>query len=115
MSFSSRLKQRRKELGLTQEDLAKALGVTKGAIGNYESDVSSPRADILYQLFEVLQCDANYLYQDDIKAQDDEKAACPIKYLYERLTPENQALLMSLAEKLTELEHLQMTEDSNED
>ena len=67
MSFGSRLKERRESMGLTQVQLAERLGVTKGAIGNYETDANSPKASILYKVFEVLQCDANYLFQDEIK------------------------------------------------
>lgn len=67
MPFEKRLKDARIRLGMTQEDLAKAVGVTKGAIGNYESGVSSPKEIILIKLMDVLQVDANYLYQDFIR------------------------------------------------
>lgn len=67
MSVGSRMKERRESLGMTQVQLADLLGVTKGAIGNYETDANSPKASILYKVFEVLQCDANYLFQDEIK------------------------------------------------
>lgn len=66
MSIGSRIKQRREELGLTQPQLAELVGVTKGSIGNYESNVSAPNEKILFKLFTVLQCDANFLYQDNI-------------------------------------------------
>lgn len=64
MSIGSRIKERREALGITQVELARLIGVTKGAIGNYETDANSPKASILYKVFEVLQCDANYLFQD---------------------------------------------------
>ncbi len=67
MSFGSRLKERREELGITQMQLAKMLGISKGAVGNYETDVNSPRATILYKVFDILHCDANYLFQDEMK------------------------------------------------
>lgn len=67
MSFGSRLRQRRKEMGLKQSELGKLLGVTGSAIGNYENNFSSPKADILFKVFEVLHCDANFLFQDEIK------------------------------------------------
>lgn len=66
MSIGSRIKQRREELGITQPVLAKLVGVSKGSIGNYESGISNPNEPILIKLFEVLECDANYLYQDYI-------------------------------------------------
>lgn len=67
MSIGSRIKQRREELGYTQPQLASLIEVSKGTIGNYESGISSPNENILFRLFEVLKCDANFLYQDDIK------------------------------------------------
>lgn len=63
----SRIKERREQLGMTQPQLADALGVSKGAIGNYETDANSPKASILYKVFDVLQCDANYIFQDKVK------------------------------------------------
>ncbi len=66
MSIGSRMKARREELGMTQTQLAEKIGVTKGAIGNYETDANSPKASMMYKIFEALQCDANYLYQDDM-------------------------------------------------
>lgn len=66
MSFSTRLKERREALNLTQAELGRLLGVKGSAISNYEIGVSSPKADILYKVFDVLQCDANYLFQDEM-------------------------------------------------
>ena len=67
MSFGSRLKERRESLNITQPQLAEMLGVSKGAIGNWETDVNSPRATLLYDLFDILKCDANYLFQDEMR------------------------------------------------
>lgn len=66
MSVGSRIKERRLNIGLTQEQLAKLIGVTKGSIANYENEVSVPKVEILFKLFDALKCDANYLYQDDM-------------------------------------------------
>ena len=67
MSFGSRLKDKRKELGITQPQLAKLLGVSQSAIGSWETDTNSPRATLLYDLFDILHCDANYLFQDETR------------------------------------------------
>lgn len=66
MSIGSRIKQRREELGLTQPELAKLIGVSKGTIGNYETGLSAPNEKNFFKLFEVLKCDANFLYQDEM-------------------------------------------------
>ena len=70
MSIGSRLKEARISKKITQTDLASAIGVTKGAIGNYETDVSSPKEDILIRLMKYLDIDANYLYQDYMSTAD---------------------------------------------
>lgn len=67
MSFQQRLKERRESLGLSQVELAKKLGITKAAVSNYENGVSTPRADILFKVFDALKCDANFLFQDEMK------------------------------------------------
>ena len=42
-TFADRFKQLREESGLTQEELARRLGVSKGTVGNYESGARTPR------------------------------------------------------------------------
>ncbi len=65
MSIATRILEARLAQGLTQEALARKIGVSKGAIGNYENGVSVPKLEIMFKLFEVLGQDANYFYQDD--------------------------------------------------
>jgi len=82
MSFGSRLRARREELGLKQSELGVLLGVTGSAVGNYENGVSSPKADILYRVFDVLKCDANYLFQDEMQElQTEHYSAAEIKMI----------------------------------
>lgn len=73
MSIGDRIKQRRKELGFTQPQLAEFVGVSKGTIGNYESGLCAPNEKVLFKLFSVLKCDANFLYQDDIRGAGSKK------------------------------------------
>jgi len=67
MSIGLRIKEARERTGMMQVDLAKIIGVSKGAIGNYESDYSSPKDEILYKLMAALNVDANYIFQDGIE------------------------------------------------
>lgn len=64
MSFGQRLRERRKELKISQQELARALGVTVSAVSNYENDLNAMREDVLLRLFQVLDVEPNYLYQD---------------------------------------------------
>lgn len=72
MSLNSRIKERREELGISRSDLAELIGVTSSAIANYENEISYPKVELLFKLFDALKCDANYLYQDEMKALDED-------------------------------------------
>lgn len=105
MSFGSRLRERREALSLKQSELGKLLGVTGSAIGNYENGVSSPKADVLYKVFDVLQCDANYLFQDEMEKEN----ASPEKsetllFLFQMLNAEGQEKLIDYADDLVKSE-----------
>ncbi|MGN0182841.1 MAG: helix-turn-helix domain-containing protein [Candidatus Ornithomonoglobus sp.] len=66
MGVGSRIRQLREMKKLKQSDLAKMIGVTPSAVGNYENEISHPKVDILYKICKALDCDANYLFQDDV-------------------------------------------------
>lgn len=70
MSFGKRLKERREQLHITQSQLAEKLGITKGAVGNYENGVSSPKEEILLKIFDTLEVEPNYLFQDSFTKSD---------------------------------------------
>lgn len=72
MGIGYRIKEARERLGLTQTELGKKIGVTGSAITNYENNISHPKEPILYKLFEALDVDPNYLFQDEIEIKDKE-------------------------------------------
>lgn len=68
MGIGKRIKQARERLNITQKELGHLIGVTGSAITNYENEVSHPKEPVMYKLLEVLKVDANYLFQDEMKA-----------------------------------------------
>ena len=64
MSFGQRLRERRKEMGYSQGELAEKLGVSLSAVSNYENGQNAMREDVLLRVFDVLKIEPNYLYQD---------------------------------------------------
>ena len=66
MSIGRRIKEARLNRGLSQEALARLVGVSKGTIGNYEIDLSNPNEKTLIALMDCLKVDANFLYQDEM-------------------------------------------------
>ena len=100
MSFGSRLRERRKALGLTQEAVGKQLNITSSAVGNYENGISFPNADILYQVFSVLKCDANYLFQDEMGESIEFERQSALINLFIQLNEEGQNKLIDNADDL---------------
>ena len=105
MSIGERIKERREELGITQIQLAELIGVTKGAIGNYETDANSPKASIMYKVFEALQCDANYIFQDEMKNKNAlAEADRALLRKFHLLNEEGQEKLVDYADDLVKSE-----------
>ena len=66
MKMGLAIARRREELGLTQEELANAVGVTKGSISRWESgDISNMRRDRIQKLAESLKVSPIALLADE--------------------------------------------------
>lgn len=66
MGIGKRIRDRRAELGMSSMELAEQIGVSKQTISGYELERTYPNPEKLSRILNVLQCDANYLYQDVI-------------------------------------------------
>lgn len=71
MALYDRLKESRIKAGLTQEQLAEKLGVAKSTLSGYESGNREPAVATIAKALEILNIDANYLYQDETKELTD--------------------------------------------
>ena len=76
--FPQRLKQLRKEMGLSQKSLSEHLGVTQQAVGKWETGRSSPDPATLARLAELLETSADYRL--GISEQPAEPAAPSLPY-----------------------------------
>ncbi|WP_294785738.1 helix-turn-helix transcriptional regulator [uncultured Eubacterium sp.] len=70
MAFNDRLKESRTSANLTQEQLAEKLGIAKSTLSGYESGNREPTIATIAKILDILNVDANYLYQDEIKRID---------------------------------------------
>ena len=64
MSFGENLKNVRKQRGITQEELAEILGVSRQAISKWESDNGYPETEKLLLLSKTLNISLDYLMND---------------------------------------------------
>ncbi|MDE7230493.1 MAG: helix-turn-helix domain-containing protein, partial [Oscillospiraceae bacterium] len=56
----------RKKAGLTQEQLAERLGVTRQAVSRWESDAAYPETDKIVRMAQILEVSCDYLLQDGV-------------------------------------------------
>ena len=59
--MNEKLRELRKEKGVMQKEVAKAIGVTANAITNYETGTRQPTDDILIKLCKYYNVSADYL------------------------------------------------------
>ena len=67
MSFGKKLKQARIESGLSQEQLADKIGVSRSAIAKWETDKGMPDIDNLKAISQLLNISIDYLLDDNTK------------------------------------------------
>ena len=105
--INSRIKELRKEKSLSQEKLAKKLGVSRSTVSMWEIEQSEPDIELLIKLSSVFDCSLDYLTgKSNIKKEPSEKeelTADEQKLLksFRELNEEGQYILLSQAEALT--------------
>lgn len=65
--LNEQIKKLRTACGITQVELAKALGVTKQSVSNWENDNIQPSIDMLIRLAEFFQVSTDYMLGLDTK------------------------------------------------
>ena len=66
MVLGDRIKKRRLELNMTQEELGDLIGVSKVAICTYENNTRTPKLDTLKKISEALSIEFTYLLGQDV-------------------------------------------------
>jgi transcriptional regulator with XRE-family HTH domain len=79
LNFKDKLIELRKQNKITQDDLAKALKISRSAIGNYETGIREPN-------FETLEKIADYFNISMAELLNDNQASRLLMY-YDRLKP----------------------------
>lgn len=90
ITLGQRIRQRRKQVGLSQSKLSKAAGVSDSSISLWESDTTAPRGENLHKLAAVLQCSPTWILFGD----EDKTPSAPLPpETQSQLTEEEQELL----------------------
>lgn len=68
-----RIRQLRKETGLTQEALGKKLGVIKQTVSSWENGISEPNSEVLSNMASIFDVSIDYLLGNDTQNSHDKK------------------------------------------
>ena len=79
MSIADRIQSLRKEKGISQEELAEQVGVSRQAVSKWESEQSSPEVDKIILLSEYFGVTTDYLLKGKETARKEEKKKLDLK------------------------------------
>ncbi len=96
MTFGEKLTTLRKQHGLSQEDLAEKLSVSRQAISRWEADSTLPDAENLLQISKLFGVSVDYLINDDYESENDTPAASKVVQKMELSGKLNSAYIMSV-------------------
>ena len=87
MKFGENLQKLRKEKGISQEQLAEQLGVTRQSVSKWESGASYPEMDKIVALCNMFHCDMDALINKDITEEREKKdASSVVKEIFSGVT-----------------------------
>ena len=75
MTTGEKIACERKKLGLTQQQFADKLGVTRQAVSRWESDIAFPETDTLIAMSELFGCSIDYLLKYNETEKDEQTQA----------------------------------------
>ncbi len=103
-TIGNRIKERRKELNLTQLDIKSRVGISSGNISDIERGNRLPAASTLVQLAEVLECSVDYILTGVSPLSEisllsvQGESAKKLVNLFLTLSPEDQDELIMIAQ-----------------
>lgn len=93
--IGNRIKEKRKKLGKTQNDLAADLYVSSGYISQIERGIAKVNLETLSEIADILECDiADFISMSNIRSNDSLKEN--LSLLYNKLSIEERQLLLEL-------------------
>lgn len=96
--FDKRLKQLREETGLTQEELAKKLNISRGTYAHYETGKREPNFETLQSLASYFEVSVDYLLGNSLLKNSSEQIAFHLNT--EGLDPDDLIVIQNLIDQM---------------
>lgn len=100
MSLAERIRRRREHLGMTQQEVARPLSISREAVQQWENGKTAPRGKRLRALSDLLQCSVQWLMTDDAEIRERLSGADMLSAVFESLPERDRLIVMDLAESL---------------
>lgn len=97
MSLGERIKEQRKNCGMSQEKLAELVGVSRQAVTKWETDQSAPSTEKLFKLAEIFGTSVDLLIKSD--EQSTQTPAEQIYYMYKMEQEQKRAAFKAKLKK----------------
>ena len=95
--IGKRIKQRREELGLTQEEFAEKLGLTTNYISTVERGASFPRCEKLILILNGLETSADEIFGDVVNYSNNYRTS-KLSEKIKNLPPDEQKRILDMVE-----------------
>lgn len=75
MALGEKIAARRRELGITQQEFAEQLYVTRQTVSRWEQNTASPDVETVVRIAEILGVTCDYLLRDGENAEEPRRRA----------------------------------------
>lgn len=99
MQFKDRLRELREESGMSQPQLAERIGVTNGAVGNWETGERYPRKTAVNALADVFGVTVDYLMCRDDNRPEFSVAELDLIRLFKRASDADRQIIQLILKK----------------
>lgn len=108
MLFKYRIRDLRREKGITASQLGEQLGLSRFAISHWENGDAYPPLDVCIKLCEIFDCSMDYLVGlSDIKklSEAEESIDSNLINIFDKLSPESKNAVYQFTEFLSKKKH----------
>lgn len=100
MEFKYRIRDLRRESGMSAEELGKKLGVSRSAISNWENGNNQPNNSLLIELSKIFDCSIDFLLgNSDTRRPSNDNFQFAFSD-YDKLTDDQKEIIKNLAASL---------------